>query len=59
MDVNKTLAELRMRAFVVMEQADSPHGVIEADDAERLADLITAMDLWLSNGGFLPDAWQR
>jgi hypothetical protein len=26
--------------------------------AERLANLVEALDEWLSKGGFLPDAWR-
>jgi hypothetical protein len=29
-----------------------------AADAERLAELFQALDLWISNGGVLPDAWK-
>lgn len=28
-----------------------------ANEAERLADLVEAMDGWLSGGGFKPHAW--
>lgn len=34
-------------------------GEDEPDDLERLADLMEALDEWLSKGGFLPKAWQR
>lgn len=29
----------------------------EDEDLEELADLILALDQWLSRGGFLPDRW--
>jgi hypothetical protein len=28
------------------------------DDSRRLYDLVEALDGWLSQGGFLPDAWR-
>jgi hypothetical protein len=48
MDPNETLRELRriLRA-----------GAWDAADAERVRELIEALDAWLSRGGFLPDAW--
>jgi hypothetical protein len=35
--------------------AMSPDDV--ADNAERLAELVVALDEWLRKGGFLPDPW--
>jgi hypothetical protein len=29
------------------------------DDAQRLAELVVALDLWIRSGGFLPAAWRR
>lgn len=29
------------------------------DDVTRLAELVQALDQWLSNGGFPPAAWQK
>lgn len=31
----------------------------QADAAERLADLVEALDQWIVNGGFLPSEWAR
>lgn len=31
----------------------------EDDDARRLAELVLALNEWISRGGFLPAAWQR
>lgn len=31
----------------------------EGDDANRLGELFMSMHEWLSNGGFLPKAWER
>jgi hypothetical protein len=33
--------------------------VIPPEDIERLADLVLALDEWLSNGGALPERWRR
>lgn len=30
-----------------------------ADAAERLADLVLALDGWITNGGYLPTRWQK
>jgi hypothetical protein len=30
-----------------------------ADKADRLADLIAALDEWVAKGGFLPKRWQK
>lgn len=29
------------------------------EDAERLADLVLALDGWIAGGGFLPKRWRR
>lgn len=29
------------------------------NDAERLADLVLALDEWICKGGFLPERWTR
>ena len=31
----------------------------QAEDGERLAELVLALDGWISNGGFLLKAWRR
>jgi hypothetical protein len=51
MDVNATLARIR--------ELSSPLAVLDADEAAELAELIHALDEWISTGGFLPAAWQR
>lgn len=48
MDVNATLAEIR--ALVRAEESGE-------GDATRLAELVAALDAWLTRGGFLPDEW--
>lgn len=57
MDPNANLKE--QRRIVKRLQDDT----LNADDrlhyAERLADLVEALDNWLSNGGFPPTDWGR
>jgi hypothetical protein len=50
MDPNATLTEIR--ALV-----DANHHVVM--DADRLAELISALDEWITGGGFLPTPWQH
>jgi hypothetical protein len=53
MDPNANLAEQRaIAARIIAEQESS-------GDAARLADLVDALDGWLSNRGFLPRRWTR
>lgn len=51
MDPNATLAEIR--ALVAACQAG------DIIDGDRLAELVSALDEWITGGGFLPAAWQR
>lgn len=47
--------------------ADPPPGAVVthelseriAEDASRLAELVEALDVWISKGGFLPLTWRR
>lgn len=56
MDPNANLAEQRRLAGAIREAADA--GVTEwGTTAIRLAELVEAMDEWMSKGGFLPEAW--
>lgn len=51
------------------EQLEIAHGIVDAsddevinesvDNAERLAELILALDGWIKAGGFLPKGWKR
>lgn len=54
MDPNANLAEQRqlLRKYRTRNR-------LTAGEAARLAELTDALDEWLSNGGFLPDAWRR
>lgn len=52
MDPNETLAKLRRLAANVHNYG------AEYDDGEEFAELVVALDEWLSQGGFLPADWQ-
>ena len=53
MDPNANLEEqLRIAARIA-------NGEELSTDAERLADLVEALDGWLKGGGFLPQRWER
>lgn len=54
MDPNANLQEIRE---ILKERNDND--LFGAFDAERLADLIEALDGWLVKGGALPKAWRR
>jgi hypothetical protein len=67
MDPNANLEELRRLLEALRSRADAAdwewsnldqcHKQI--GDAARVADLVEALDEWLSRGGFLPKAWER
>ncbi len=52
MDPNANLAEQRR----ILARRDA--GTARLADYERLADLVAALDQWITGGGFLPDAWR-
>ena len=58
MDPNETLELIRGFAAKAIRQNDEGQAV-DQDDAYSLAHLVTALDLWLSSGGFKPAAWDR
>lgn len=54
MDPNACLMELRELTRMVND------GEAFAErNLERIAELVEALDGWLSRGGFLPTVWQR
>jgi hypothetical protein len=60
MDPDTCLAEMRAIAARMLLAYDSEDGNgIDQDDADMLAQRVQDMDEWLSNGGFLPQAWDR
>lgn len=61
MDPNANLEEQRqivgrILAMTVEEAGETAIGDLHAD-AVRLAELVEALDTWLTSGGFLPLAW--
>jgi hypothetical protein len=56
MDPDATLAQLR-QAIETLWAAES--SVAAASAADSIAEHATALDQWLSRGGFLPAAWSR
>lgn len=56
MDPNENLREQRELAEAIIRTMDD-EGVVSAYDAERLAELVLALDSWLLKGGASPRAW--
>lgn len=52
MDIEAALEELRSIAAEHVDESRSDHA-----DTGRMAELVLAIDGWLSRGGSLPDAW--
>lgn len=50
MDPNEALKQAR-EAVARLKRGN------EIDDAIDLAEAFEALDMWLTNGGFLPEAW--
>lgn len=57
MDPSANLAE--QRRLVALLLADGAFGVAGRAAAERLAELVEALDAWITKGGALPEAWAR
>jgi hypothetical protein len=57
MDPTANLEEQRRLASWLSENIGS--GRDTTVKAERLAALVTALDEWISNGGFLPRQWDQ
>lgn len=54
MDPDENLMEIR--TLVAKAHKD---GRLSGPDSLRLADLVDALDGWLTGGGFLPKEWSR
>lgn len=54
MDPNANLAEQR-----ALLRTYRTRGHLTKSQSERLVELVDALDAWIANGGFLPDAWKR
>lgn len=62
MDPNANLAEQRELAAKLLDDSLPPkYEELSdvADDARRLAELVQALDEWLSDRGFRPAAWKN
>jgi hypothetical protein len=57
MDPDANLAEQRRLAHKLLNPCDGD--MPDEDDVRRLAELVEALDDWMSNAGFLPGAWSR
>lgn len=64
MDPDANLKEQLALAESIIEQADSDDSdgdmpQIDTHDAVRLAELVLAINEWISRGGFLPQQWRK
>ena len=62
MDPDTNLLEQRSIARRIKHLIDSEAVYSQEDmieDLDRLAELIDALDGWLSKGGYLPERWKR
>lgn len=58
MDPNANLNEqLELAEEMLKAYEDEDGNGIDQDDAARLAELVRALDGWLSSRGFLPKRW--
>lgn len=55
MDPNETLRRLREICGETLWKDKELTG----DSATEMAELVDALDMWLSAGNFLPEAWKR
>jgi hypothetical protein len=58
MDPNANLTEQLSLAQKIVDGRYAIHDSLEAD-ADRLAELVVALDGWIRGGGFLPAAWEK
>ena len=58
MDPEANLREQKMLAQRLLKER-ARGGLSSFDDVARLAELVLAMDEWLSSGGFPPKAWKK
>jgi len=59
MDPDANLAELRREITEYIRIADvADRQFDEGPDADRIVELVQALDEWISKGGFLPVAWR-
>jgi hypothetical protein len=58
MDPDANLAE-QLEIAREMQDLDDVDLPVSQDDAQRLAELVIALNEWLAKGGYPPKAWQR
>lgn len=63
MDPEENLREQRELASRILKECRNAEEPEESQsfsyDAERLAELVQALDGWIKGGGFLPKDWQK
>jgi hypothetical protein len=60
MDPNACLKEMLELARKGIYLADAKEdGSLDPTDAERLCELVLALDGWVTKGGFMPQRWNR
>jgi hypothetical protein len=59
MDPNANLAEQLELARRIQKTLDRSSYVPVPAQAARLAELVLALDEWITHGGFLPERWRR
>jgi hypothetical protein len=57
MNPEETLARMRAAVRRIQDQESSDEGRLDA--ASELADLFGDLDLWMRNGGYVPESWRR
>ncbi len=58
MDVNANLSELTTLAASLAVTIETGVSDPSPDDVARMAELVIALDEWITRGGFLPTRWQ-
>jgi len=58
MDPDANLEEQLELAAEAIESIENG-AEVHVDDVERLAELVLALDGWITNGGFLPKRWRK
>lgn len=58
LEEQRSLSESILEALDVDEDEEVDMDAVR-DDANRLAELVQALDQWISRGGFLPKDWRR
>lgn len=58
MDINETLRELREITATENDRTEPIEAYAAIEALGRFAELFDALDVWLTRGGFTPDAWR-